>query len=233
MSLYTIGDTHLSLGTAKPMDIFQGWEGYVEKLKKNWNSIVKETDTVVIPGDISWAMNLEEFRLDAAFLNELPGKKLLIKGNHDYWWTTAKKINDFFNEYGFDSLSIIHNSAVIMDGIGICGSRGWFYEEAGENYEKILNREVGRIETSLSIARKNNVEPVAFLHFPPVYGDMVCEEIIHVLKKYEVGRCYYGHIHGKAQKNAFEGLFEGIRFKMVSCDSVDFTPVLVENDHDG
>lgn len=228
MALYAIGDTHLSLGVSKPMDIFQGWDGYVDKLSENWRSLVKNEDTVVIPGDISWAMNLDEFRADAAFLNDLPGNKLLLKGNHDYWWSTAKKINDFFTENAFETLSIIHNSAVIIGNVGVCGSRGWFYEEAGENYEKILNREIGRLDTSLSIAREKGVEPLAFLHFPPVYGNFICEEIIAVLKKYEVRRCFYGHIHGKAKKNAFEGLMEGIRFKLVSCDSIGFMPVMVD-----
>lgn len=229
MAVFTIADLHLSLGTDKPMDIFNGWNNYVQRLEKNWRAIVKESDTVVIVGDISWAMRLEEIENDFRFLHSLPGQKLLIKGNHDYWWSTRKKIEEFIAEKGFDTIKIIFNSACLADGYAICGTRGWFYD-CGDSPadKKVLNREVGRLNASINAAKELGGEPVAFLHYPPVYGDYECTEIMDALVNQNIKKCYYGHIHGgNAGKKAFTGEYKGIKFTLVSCDYTEFCPVLI------
>ena len=229
MALYAIGDLHLSFGSQKPMDVFQGWTDYVSKIRNNWINKIGAEDTVVIPGDVSWAMNLEEFRNDAAFLESLPGKKLILKGNHDYWWTTIAKMNHFLECNGFRSISFVHNSAAAVGKVAVCGTRGWLYDQQDSLDEKILLREEGRLKLSLSAAHKTGLEPVVFLHFPPVYGNYECKEIIGILNVYHVRRCYYGHLHGKAVLRAVCGERSGIVFHLVSCDSIGFSPVLIEN----
>jgi uncharacterized protein len=229
MSLFAIADLHLSLCADKPMDIFRGWENYVEKIDRNWRAVVREEDTVVIAGDVSWAMSLQGLSEDFRFLDALPGKKLIVKGNHDFWWDTMKKMKSYLAENGFGSIAIIHNSAETvsgLDGIAVCGSRGWFNDEG--NDKKILLREVGRLETSIQVAEKAGLEPVVFLHYPPVFSDYRCGEIIDTLLKHQVKRCYYGHLHGKACTTAFEGVYEGISFRLISCDHTGFSPIIVE-----
>lgn len=229
MSLFAIADLHLSLGTDKPMDIFNGWDNYVERLEKNWRAVVQDTDTVVIAGDISWAMKLEETVADFTFLHGLPGRKLLFKGNHDYWWTTRKKMDDFFKMHGFSTLGIIHNCAEAVDEFAVCGTRGWFYdaELLGED-RKVLLREVGRLNMSLDAAEKTGLEPVVFLHYPPLYAESVCEEMMSVLRERSIRRCYYGHIHGgAAARKAVTGDYDGIRFSLIACDYVNFLPIKI------
>lgn len=228
MSVFAIADLHLSLGENKPMDVFSGWENYVQRIEKNWRSVVKETDTVVIAGDISWAMKLEEAETDFGFINSLPGRKLIIKGNHDYWWSTKKKIETFLSSHGFESISIIHNSAAAAESIAVCGTRGWLYTSEAPDDLRILNREVGRLNASIDGAEKLGLEPVVFLHYPPVYDGLECKEILEVLVKRNIKRCYFGHIHGlAAAKRAPSGLYHGIEMHLVSCDTVGFMPVLV------
>lgn len=227
MALFAIADLHLSFGADKPMDVFEGWENYIEKIKNNWNKIVKPEDTVVIAGDVSWSMSLEGLVPDFNFLQSLPGKKLIIKGNHDFWWETMSKMKKFTDLNGFDTIKFIHNNAEAVDGIGICGTRGWFNDES-EN-KKIMLREVGRLEASIAAAEKLGAEPVAFLHYPPVCPNYVCNEILEVLMKHNVKRCYYGHLHGKAASKAFEGEYHGIMFRLVSCDHLGFVPAVVAN----
>lgn len=227
MSLFTIADLHLSFGTDKPMDIFTGWQDYVSKIEENWRSLVCDEDTVVIPGDISWSMDFAGLKKDFEFLQNLPGKKLLLKGNHDYWWSTMSKMNRMIEENGFDTLSIIHNNAVAAQGYAICGTRGWFYDGGPGEDKKVLLREVGRLTTSVQAAIKTGLEPIVFLHFPPVYGSYVCEEILEVLTKNGIRRCYYGHLHGRAAQNAVEGEYRGVIFRLVSCDYLRFSPVRI------
>ncbi len=228
MAVFAIADLHLSLGTDKPMDIFSGWNDYVERLKKNWLTLISPEDTVVIAGDISWAMKLEDCGEDFNFINSLPGKKLFIKGNHDYWWGTKKKMDEYLLQNRFDTINIIFNNAYVADGIAICGTRGWNYESVGEKDMRILNREVGRLEASIVEAEKSGLEPVVFLHYPPVYDTIVCEEIIDTLKKHNIKKCYYGHLHGSAtHKHAVIGEYEGIKFNLISCDFTGFFPVPV------
>ena len=228
MSLYAIADLHLSLGADKPMDIFGGWDNYVTRLEENWRRTVKADDTVVIAGDISWAMRLEQSFNDFAFIESLPGKKILLKGNHDYWWTTRKKIEDFFQKNNFNSMSILFNSAEIVENFAVCGTRGWSYDCSTQEDIKILNREVGRLTTSIEQAKQTDKEIIVFLHYPPVFSGYECTEIMTVLQKYNIKKCYYGHIHGKQiGKKAITGTYKGVDFHMISCDQVNFTPVLV------
>lgn len=228
MAVYAISDLHLSFTTDKSMDVFPGWYDYTNKIKQNWESTIKNEDFVVIPGDISWAMRLNEAKKDFEFINNLPGKKILIKGNHDYWWSTSKKINDFLQENNFNTISIIFNSAIKADNICICGTRGWMYNSDEPEDEKILNREVERLRRSLDSAKAFENETVVFLHYPPVYNFQESEEIINLLIERNIKKCYYGHIHGSgAKKGIIEGRYKGIDFKLVSCDYINFKPLLI------
>ena len=225
MSLFAIADTHLSFGTNKSMDSFPGWNDYVERIEKNWNKIVTADDTVVIAGDISWAMNFDELKADFEFLNNLNGTKIIIKGNHDYWWNTLKKMNEFIDKNHFDTVKILFNNSYTVDGISICGSRGWMFEGEDEHDEKVLSREVGRLKLSLDSAESEN--KIVFLHYPPITTDSKCDEILSVLKQYGIKKCYYGHLHGKAAKIAVDDTIDGIDFKLISCDRLSFIPKLV------
>lgn len=228
MSLFVIADLHLSLGTNKPMDIFSGWNDYEKRLEQSWKSIVKPEDTVIIPGDISWAMKLNETYNDFKFINDLPGKKLFLKGNHDYWWDTRKKVETFLKENNFDTIEIVFNSTSVAENYAICGTRGWFYDAEKDSDKKILNREVGRLRTSIELALKTGCEPLVFLHYPPVFGSQRCDEIMSVLKEYNIKKCYYGHLHGARNfKKAIIGEFEGIDFKLISSDYLKFVPMLI------
>lgn len=228
MSLFVIADLHLSLGTDKPMDIFSGWNNYEKRLEDNWRALVTDDDTVVIPGDISWAMKLKDTYEDFSFINALPGRKLFLKGNHDYWWDTRRKIENFLTENNFDTIEIVFNSAKAVENFAVCGTRGWFYDAESDSDKKVLNREVGRLRTSITEALKTGLEPVVFLHYPPVFGEQRCDDILNVLKEYNIKKCYYGHLHGtRVTKKAVIGEFEGINFKLISSDYIKFMPVLV------
>ena len=225
MSLFVIGDTHLSLSTDKPMDIFGGWKNYMQRLEENWRSVVQPQDTVIIPGDVSWGMSLEQAKEDFLFLHRLPGKKILMKGNHDYWCTTRAKMESFLEENGLDSLSILHNNAVSVEGLSLCGSRGWMFEQGQEHDKKIINREAGRIRASLQDAQRfGEQEKVLFLHYPPVFMQDSIPEFFEVMNQYGVRRCYYGHIHSQGCRFAFQGEWCGVQLEMVSADYLRFMP---------
>lgn len=228
MSLFAIADLHLSLDSEKPMDVFQGWEDYQIKLEDNWRRLIRENDTVVLPGDISWAMSLDEAYTDFRFLDALPGQKIILKGNHDYWWSTRKKMETFLEEKGLRSISILHNSAVQVGNVSVCGTRGWFYDDAACGDKKVLLREAGRLDTSIAQGEKTGLEPVVFLHYPPIYGEFVCSEIMEVLKKHQIRRCYYGHLHGRATGHAVEGVRDGILFRLISADHLRFSPMIID-----
>ena len=221
MALFAIGDTHLSLASNKPMDVFGGgWEGYVDKLRAGFGAVGPE-DTVVLCGDLSWGMGLEEARADFAFLDALPGgRKLLLKGNHDYWWNTAAKMNRFFAENGFSTLQILHNNCYEYGEYALCGTRGWFYEETGD--QKVFKRELIRLEASLQAAGER--PKLCFLHYPPLYQGYTCPEIIALLEQYQVELCCYGHLHGGSHRLAVEGLRGGVEYRLVSADYVGFRP---------
>ena len=224
MSLFAIADTHLSLSADKPMDIFNGWSDYVQRLQKNWRAVVTDGDTVVIPGDVSWAMSLEGAEKDFAFLESLPGRKILMKGNHDYWWNTAAKMERFFAENGLTTMEILHNNCRFYGDVALCGTRGWFYEldNQGTHNEKVLLREVGRLETSLKAA--GDREKLCFLHYPPLYQGYQCPEILRLLREYGVKVCCYGHLHGASHRRALQGDRGGTAFCMVSGDYLGFHP---------
>ena len=223
MALYVIADLHLSLASDHPMDIFPGWENYTERLKQNWERLVSPDDTVVIPGDISWGMSLDGARADFAFIDALPGHKIISKGNHDYWWTTAAKMNRFIEENGFD-IRILHNNYYRYENIGICGTRGWVNDDSEPADAKVIAREAQRLEVSVRAALDDGADPLVFLHYPPFFGTERTDAIVDVLHRYEIKRCFYGHVHGKAHRRAVTGITEGIDLRMISADWLNFTP---------
>lgn len=232
MALYTLADLHLATTVSKPMDIFGGkWQGYTGKIIKNWNRLIKPEDMVVLGGDISWGINLEESKSDFLLIESLPGKKIILKGNHDLWWETMAKMNRFFEQNGIKSIELLHNNCFFYENVAICGTRGWPFEEdfKDPHNEKIFRRELLRLEASLKMGAANNPEEIiCFLHYPPIYTSYKCEEIISLLKQYGVKRCIYGHLHSESLKYAIEGIHNGIEWRLVSGDHVDFTPLLLK-----
>lgn len=226
--LYTIGDLHLSLGSDKPMDIFPGWTNYLERLENNWNSKITAEDTVILLGDHSWALKLENSLADLEFIDKrLNGKKILVKGNHDLWWSTMNKVTSFAAQNGLTTLSFLFNNAYLVEGKVICGTRGWISENGESADAKVLNREAGRLELSLQAAAKLDGELVAFIHYPPIYGREENIPITNILHKYGVKRCYYAHLHGRSIKDALNGERGGVEYRLVSADGVGFDPVQI------
>lgn len=227
MALYVIGDLHLSLRADKPMDVFGGrWTGYVEKLREGLQVIGPE-DTTVLLGDLSWAMQLSGAAEDFRFIDQIPGEKIIVKGNHDYWWSTLHKFQQFCSQQGFSRMKVLHNTAFTYGDTALCGTRGWFYEEerSGAKDEKVFRRELMRLETSLQLG--GDREKFCFLHYPPKFGSYQCDEILELLRRYEVSRCYYGHLHGAGHAMAFQGKLEGTAFYLASADYLDFRPLRV------
>lgn len=227
MALYAIGDLHLCLGSNKPMDVFGGaWTGYMDKLTEGVSAIT-ESDTTVLLGDLSWALGLQEAVKDFAWINQIPGKKIILKGNHDYWWSTASKFYAFCAENGFKDIYVLNNNHYEYQGVALCGTRGWFFEEerSGAHDEKVFKRELLRLEASLKSA--GELPKIVFMHYPPRYKGYTCPEIIDLLKQYGVRRCFYGHLHGASHGLAQEGLWEGIDYKLVSADKLNFKPLKV------
>lgn len=224
MALYAIGDLHLCLGAPKPMDVFGGaWVGYMDKLKEGM-SVIGPEDTTVLMGDLSWALGLKEAKADFAWMNEIPGRKIILKGNHDYWWSTVKKFETFCAENEFENFHILNNNHFEYEGVAICGTRGWFFEEerSGQHDEKVFKRELLRLESSLKSA--GDLPKIVFLHYPPRYKGYECREILELLERYEVRRCYYGHLHGGSHGLALEGQWDGVEFKLLSADRLNFRP---------
>ena len=220
MALYALGDLHLSLNSNKSMEIFgDGWQDYVLRLKEAFSALRPE-DVTVLCGDLSWGMSLEESLEDFRFIDALPGKKYLLKGNHDYWWNTAAKMNRFFAESGFSTLRILHNNCYEYGGYALCGTRGWFYEETGD--QKVFKRELIRLEASLKAAGER--PKLCFLHYPPLYQGYRCPEIIALLEQYGVERCYYGHLHGGSHRLALQGWQGGVEYHLISADYLNFCP---------
>ena len=204
-------------------EALQTVHGYVERLEANWRKLVKPEDTIVLAGDISWAMRLTDTRRDFEFLQQLPGQKLIMKGNHDYWWTTANKMNAYLKAEGFDTLHILHNNSYSVEGYAICGTRGWLFDVGEPHDEKVMNREIGRLKMSLDAAEPG-LEKLVFLHYPPVYTGTSAPEIVATLKEYSIRTCYYGHLHGNAIRYAVQGDVDGIHYKLVSADGLRFCP---------
>lgn len=227
MALYAIGDLHLCLGASKPMDIFGGaWVGYMDKLKDGMSVITPE-DTTVLLGDLSWALDLPSSRADFAWINDIPGKKIILKGNHDYWWSTAAKFSKFCADNNFENMHLLNNNCYFYEDVAICGTRGWFFEEerSGQHDEKVFKRELIRLEASLKAAGDH--PKIVFLHYPPRYRGYACTEILELMNKYQVRRCFYGHLHGGSHKLAMEGLWDGVEFRLVAADYIGFKPYSV------
>ena len=223
MALYAIGDLHLSLNSDKSMEVFgPAWENYTERIRASLSELTAE-DVLVLAGDTSWGMTLEESAEDFRFLEQFPCKKYLIKGNHDYWWSTANKMNAYLKAEGFDTLHILHNNSYSVEGYAICGTRGWLFDVGEPHDEKVMNREIGRLRMSLDAAEPG-LEKLVFLHYPPVYTGTSAPEIVATLKEYGIRTCYYGHLHGNAIRYAVQGEVDGIRYKLVSADGLRFCP---------
>ena len=238
MAVFVIADLHLATANPqKSMEFFgKRWTNYIDKISDRWKSVVTNSDTVIIPGDISWGLATQDALDDLLWLDKLPGRKIILKGNHDFWWSTLSKLNTFFETNNITTISILNNTAIEVENYIIAGSRGWFTDKSMQNaeetvdYDKIVNREAIRLNLSLSNAKslseKTNKEILVFLHFPPVWGDFVCKPIFDVLKAYDIKRCYFGHIHGSYScPDVFE--YENIKFYLISSDFLDFIPKIV------
>jgi hypothetical protein len=233
MALYILSDTHLSLTTHKPMEIFGSrWKNHDEKIIQIWKETVKTTDTVIIGGDISWGISLSEAKEDLLLLGTLPGKKIFLRGNHDYWWSTLSKNRHFLEENQITSIDFLQNNAICAEGFVICGTRGWYSDAdatpTNSDYKKIVARESLRLQMSLESSIHMQGERIAIFHFPPVFGDYVCRELINILHQYQITRCYYGHIHG-LYRIPPQTTFEGIRFILTSADYLGFHPLKIEH----
>ena len=235
MSIYAIGDLHLSLNKEKPMDIFGGnWKNHAQKIKENWINTVQDNDLVILPGDFSWEMHLKDMYNDFAYLNDLPGKKLLLKGNHDYWWTTLAKMREFLQENKFENIDFVYNNSYLFEDKIIAGTRGWALNDT-ENSDKMNHREEERLKLSLQSGVDNfgDKEIICIMHYPPIIEEnkndannqsknLKVSNYVQIMKEYNVKTCLYGHLHGESHKEAFEGIIEGINFKLVSSDYLDF-----------
>ena len=234
MSIYVIGDLHLSFANPKPMDIFgENWKNHEEKIKNDWKDKVKENDTVIILGDFSWAMELENMYEDFKYLSSLPGRKILLKGNHDYWWTSLKKLNEYLKENNFKNIEFMQNNSFEIEGKIIAGTRGWSFEDTEED-KKILYRELLRLELSIQDGIKKfgkDKEIIVCMHYPPVTKQILKNsKFIEVMKKYNVKKCFYGHLHGEALKEAVNGEIDGIKLTLASSDGLDFKLIKIGGD---
>ncbi|MBR6739497.1 MAG: metallophosphoesterase [Clostridia bacterium] len=224
MSLYVIGDLHLSLSVDKPMDEFGGeWRGYVQKLEQSWCETVACEDTVVVAGDISWGMDLAQAQRDFAFIEALPGRKVIIKGNHDYYWTTVSGMMRFFENNGFKTMSFLHNSFLECEGTAVCGTKGWAFDESEQG--KLFNRELMRLEASLKAAdAAGYAEKTVVMHYPPLNGERIAPKAVELFDRYGVKRCFYGHLHGRSRFNALTGQIGNTEYWLISADNLSFKP---------
>lgn len=229
MSIFVIADLHLSFNNPKPMDVFgENWINHEKKIRKNWIENVKKEDIVILPGDFSWEMYLEKTKLDFEYLNNMPGNKILLKGNHDYWWTTVTSMRKFLKENNFTNIDFLYNNSYEYDGKILCGTRGWSIVDEQMD-KRLINRELIRLELSIKDGINrfgNDKEIIVFMHYPPITKAKIIAqqemEFIELMKKYKIKRCYYGHLHGASILDAVEGVVEGIEFKLVSADKMNF-----------
>ena len=220
MALFSISDLHLSFGTDKPMDVFgRKWENYEGKLKTNWNNIVSKEDVVIVNGDNSWATYLEDTFEDFSFINSLNGTKLISKGNHDYWWSTMSKHTKWCEQNGFDTIKFLHNNYFMYKQTAICGTRGWQLTKCDEDDMKVHNRELERLKISLDLAVKESPSNIIVaMHYPPD------EDFRHLMEGYNVDLCLFGHLHGLGFKDYKDYEENGINYRLVSCDYLEFLP---------
>lgn len=222
MALFAISDLHLSFSSDKPMDVF-GWENYESILEKNWREAVSDDDTVIIPGDISWAMYLQEAEADLRFIDSLPGRKIIGKGNHDYWWSTVKKMNDFVIQKGFGTINFLFNNSYSYKNFAICGTRGWGNNGTADEDTRIWNRELQRLLLSIGSAKG---DIICCLHYPPTnLRGGLSEEYLDIFRRFGIKTVCYGHLHGNHEATKLPDEIEGIRFSLVSCDYLKFMPL--------
>ena len=229
MAIYAIADLHLYFSEEKPMDVFgDNWLNHAEKIRENWIEKVKEDDFVILPGDFSWAMHLKDTKNDFEYLNKLPGKKILLKGNHDYWWTTVKSMKNFLDENNFKNIDFLYNNSYFIENKIIVGTRGWNVQDNEED-SKMIKRECIRLELSIEDGIKKygeDKEIIAFLHYPPITINSINNneetDFEKILKKYNIKKCYYGHLHGNSHKEAVEGIVNGIEYSLISSDYLNF-----------
>jgi uncharacterized protein len=225
VALFAISDLHLSLSSQKPMDVFgDQWKDHHIKIKDNWNSKINSNDVVLIAGDISWAMKLDEALGDLSFIHNLNGKKIFIKGNHDYWWGSITKLNSLYNDMFF-----LQNSYHQYEEFGICGTRGWVSIDGTEEHDgKIYNRELLRLQMSLQMAKKEGKDKfIVMMHYPPITRISRSQEFLDLLSKYNVEKLIYGHIHQSAKTICINGLYNGIEYICTSADIINFDPVRI------
>lgn len=225
MAIFAIADLHLSFSTNKPMNIFgDNWNNYEEKIKQSWLENVTEDDLVMLPGDFSWSMYLDETEKDFEYINNLPGKKILLKGNHDYWWSTVTSMRKYLKEKKFDNIDFLYNNSYEYKSTIIAGTRGWTLSEEAED-KRLTKREIDRLELSIKSGIEQygeNKEIIVFMHYPPITKNYMNTEYVKIMKKYNIKKCFYGHLHANSIKEAVEGCIDGIEFKLVSADGLDF-----------
>lgn len=225
MAIYVIGDLHLSFNADKPMSVFgENWQNYEERIKQDWLLKVKPNDLVMLPGDFSWSMYLEKTEKDFEFINNLPGKKILLKGNHDYWWTTLTSMRKYIQERKFENIDFLYNNSYEFDNKIIVGTRGWSLSEEQEDI-RLTKREIARLELSIKdgISKYgNHKEIIAFMHYPPATKNYINTEYIEIMKKYNIKRCFYGHLHASSIQDAVEENIQGIELKLISSDALNF-----------
>ena len=240
MSLYTIADLHLSTfdKTNKSMEVFgKSWADYMLRIENNWRHLITDEDTVIIPGDVSWALSLEEAESDMKFLDSLPGKKIIGKGNHDFWWSTMRKHEAFFEKHEIKSISFLFNNAYETEDFIVAGTRGWYNDEDAANapdnadFAKLTNRENLRLKASLAEAKRLSEsspekEIIVFMHFPPFWNGKASDGLISLLKEYGIKRVYFGHIHGNYTVPQHFS-YEGIEMHIISADYLKFVPMKV------
>ncbi|MCX7885303.1 MAG: metallophosphoesterase [Caloramator sp.] len=224
MALYAIGDLHLSFAVEKPMDVFgEIWSNHYKKIEYNWNKVVKDEDVVLIPGDISWGMKLSEALPDLDYVHKLKGKKILIKGNHDYWWSSITKLNSLYEDMCF-----IQNTYAAYQDYGICGSRGWVSINGEEKDEKIYKRELLRLKLSLDCAIKSGYKKlIVMMHYPPITKISKSMEFLELLSNYPVEKLIYGHVHNDSKDICINGIYKNIEYICTSCDIINFNPVRI------
>lgn len=223
MAIYAISDLHLPAGNDKPMDIFgEHWERHFDRICEDWINRVKAEDIVLLPGDLSWAMHLEDARQDLDAIGNLPGKKIITRGNHDYWWSSIGRVRDRLK----DNMFALQNDALFLDGYVFAGTRGWILptDEVAEDDKRIFRRELKRLEMSLDHARRlsDDAELICMLHYPPLSDSMRSTEVTAILGAYRCSHVVYGHLHGSALCGAFRGVSDGITYHQVSCDGLGF-----------
>ncbi|MEY7999268.1 metallophosphoesterase [Clostridium sp. Mt-5] len=224
MALFAISDLHLDMTGNKPMDIFgDNWIEHHKKIELNWNNKITCEDTVLIAGDISWSMNMGNGFLDLDWIHHLPGKKIMIKGNHDYWWTGITKLNNLY-----ENMNFIQNNFFTYKDYALCGTRGWSCpgsENFSQHDEKIYNRELMRMRNSLDCAVEAGYSKfIIMIHYPPIGEKFMNSGFRDIFEEYGVEKVIYGHLHGEASLKAITGILNGVEYILTSADYIDFDP---------